>query len=104
MALNREDRYPTGTALADDLQHWLADEPVSAYPERRLERAARWIRRHKAAALSTTAGLLLLALVSTVGVVLVNHQRQISGSPGGRKRSPCGRRARGKGSSTTRIS
>jgi serine/threonine-protein kinase len=78
MAVRREDRYSTATALADDLQHWLADEPVSAHPENGLQRAARWVRRHKAAAVSSAVGIVLLALVSTVGVVLVNHQRQIA--------------------------
>ena len=33
--------------LAQDLEHWLADEPVSAYPERRLERLGRWLRQHR---------------------------------------------------------
>jgi eukaryotic-like serine/threonine-protein kinase len=78
MAVRREDRYPTATALADDLQHWLADEPVSAYPENKLERATRWVRRHKAVAISSTIGVVLVALVSMLGVVLVNHQRQIA--------------------------
>ncbi len=31
-------RYPSVRSLARDLEHWLADEPVAAYPERRLER------------------------------------------------------------------
>ena len=78
MAVRREDRYPTATALADDLQHWLADEPISAYPENSLERATRWVRRHKAVAISSTIGVVLVALVSMLGVVLVNHQRQIA--------------------------
>ncbi len=33
MALTPEDRYPTPRALADDLERWLADEPVSAWRE-----------------------------------------------------------------------
>ncbi len=33
--------------LAQDLEHWLADEPVAAYPERRLERLGRWLRQHR---------------------------------------------------------
>jgi serine/threonine-protein kinase len=78
MALRREDRYETASALADDLEHWLADEPVSAYPERSVERAARWIRRHKAAALTTAIGLLLLTVVAIAAAVLVNHQRLIA--------------------------
>ena len=33
MALRPEDRYASPRALADDVEHWLADEPVSALPE-----------------------------------------------------------------------
>ena len=33
MALRPEDRYASARALADDVEHWLADEPVSAYRE-----------------------------------------------------------------------
>src|SRR5205823_2236305 len=31
MALRPEDRYATPRALAEDIEHWLGDEPVSAY-------------------------------------------------------------------------
>ena len=30
MALDPRDRYPSATALAEDIEHWLADEPVTA--------------------------------------------------------------------------
>jgi serine/threonine protein kinase len=33
MALRPEDRYPSAQALADEVEHWLADEPVGAYRE-----------------------------------------------------------------------
>ena len=38
MAVRPEDRYRSVRELAGDLEHWLGDEPVSAYPEGRLER------------------------------------------------------------------
>jgi serine/threonine-protein kinase len=47
MALNPEDRYQSPSALAEDLEHWLSDQPVAAYPEPVHTRAARWIRRHR---------------------------------------------------------
>ena len=33
MANEPEDRYPTPKALADDLDRWMADEPVTAWRE-----------------------------------------------------------------------
>ena len=47
MARQPEDRYPTARALALDIEHWLADEPVSAWPEPVVVRAQRWTRRHR---------------------------------------------------------
>src|SRR5438128_4607481 len=47
MALEPAGRYATATALAADVEHWLADEPVSAYRPPALARFARWGRRHK---------------------------------------------------------
>ncbi len=33
MALQPRERYASARALADDLEHWLADEPVTAHAE-----------------------------------------------------------------------
>jgi WD40 repeat protein len=64
-------RYATARALAEDLQCWLKGEPIAARPVGRLERAARWARRHPAAAallgVSSVAALALVGLV--VGLV-----------------------------------
>ncbi len=40
MATKPVDRFPSAGALARDIERWLADEPVSAYPERAPERLA----------------------------------------------------------------
>ena len=61
MALRPEDRYPTPLELADDVEHWLADEPVTAYREPRGARLRRWIRKHPKRV--TAAVVLLLATV-----------------------------------------
>jgi Tfp pilus assembly protein PilF len=62
MALRPEDRYPTPLALAEDIEHWLADEPVSAYREPLPLRARRWARKHRPLVAGLTA-LLLTALL-----------------------------------------
>jgi serine/threonine protein kinase/Tfp pilus assembly protein PilF len=62
MAPKAEDRYPGARALADDIEHWLADEPVTAYPEPWAERSRRWLRRHRALVMTTAAALFVAAL------------------------------------------
>ncbi|MBI1902588.1 MAG: tetratricopeptide repeat protein [Planctomycetia bacterium] len=61
MALRPADRYASATALANDVEHWLADEPVSAWREPVTVRAGRWIRRHRTLATTVAAVLLLSA-------------------------------------------
>jgi tetratricopeptide (TPR) repeat protein len=73
MALKPEDRYASARALADDIEHWLADEPVSAYREPLPARLARWGRRHKTW-VASSAALLVTALVAlTIGLVAVGQ-------------------------------
>jgi formylglycine-generating enzyme required for sulfatase activity/tRNA A-37 threonylcarbamoyl transferase component Bud32 len=76
MALRPEQRYASPQTLADDLEKWLADEPVSAYREPLLARLARWRRRHST--LVTVAGVLLLALVgaAVVGGFVVGREQE----------------------------
>jgi predicted Ser/Thr protein kinase len=55
-------RYPTALECAQDLDRWLAGEPVLARPVGRLRKAARWVRRHatlSSAASALAAGVLL---------------------------------------------
>jgi serine/threonine protein kinase len=63
MALVPENRYASARDLADDLERFLADEPVQALPEPWSERLARFGRRYRAltrAALVTTASIILV--------------------------------------------
>lgn len=67
LARARDDRYPSAQALADDLTRLLADEPISVRPPSRAERAARFVRRHRAGVL-LSAGALTLILGSAVAL------------------------------------
>jgi WD40 repeat protein/tetratricopeptide (TPR) repeat protein/tRNA A-37 threonylcarbamoyl transferase component Bud32 len=73
MALKPEDRYASPHALADDIEHWMADEPVAARPESWAQRMPRWMRRHRTWARAGAAALLLVTVVSILAVVFVNR-------------------------------
>ena len=47
MAFKPSDRYASARSLADDVERWMADEPVSAWREPWTRRARRWARRHR---------------------------------------------------------
>ena len=47
MAPNPDDRYASCKALADDIERWTADEPVTAWREPFSRRAGRWARRNR---------------------------------------------------------
>lgn len=54
-------RYPSAEAMADDLEHWLAGEPIAARPASPATRAWLWVRRRPTHA-ATAAALVALAL------------------------------------------
>jgi non-specific serine/threonine protein kinase/serine/threonine-protein kinase len=56
----REERYPTVNALADDLRAYLAGQPVTAAPPSRAYRARKFVARHKGGVAASAAMLLLL--------------------------------------------
>lgn len=63
MARNAGQRYATAAELARDVEHFLADEPVSAYREPVAVRLGRWARRHRTLVTSLgVAAVLLLAV------------------------------------------
>jgi serine/threonine protein kinase len=76
MARRPEDRYRSARALADDIEHWLADEPVQAYVEPWRERARRWRRRHRALVTGLTASMLVAVAALGLGVVLLMRANQ----------------------------
>jgi serine/threonine-protein kinase len=72
MALDPADRYPTPRALVEDVERWMADEPVSAWHEPWTMRARRWMRRRRTA---VTAAVLLVATVIalSIGTILLGR-------------------------------
>jgi eukaryotic-like serine/threonine-protein kinase len=70
MATDPSARYPSCRALADDVERWAADEPVTAWREPFARRVRRWARRNRtpvtAAAVTLIAAVLGLAAVLAV--------------------------------------
>lgn len=69
MSRNADDRYQSARELADDLERWLADEPVTADQEPAIERVGRWSRKHRPA-VAAVAGLLLASVVLLSGATV----------------------------------
>jgi serine/threonine-protein kinase len=73
MATDPLSRYATPRALADDIDCWAADEPVSAWREPIGTRSRRWARRNRTTV--TAAAVAVLALFLGTGVVLAVQTR-----------------------------
>jgi WD40 repeat protein/serine/threonine protein kinase len=76
---DRNRRYDTASALAADVQRYLDDEPVQAYPPSALSRFRKFARRNRAA-LMTASAVALAVLVAVVGLatstVLIAREQQ----------------------------
>ncbi len=59
-------RYQSAGALAEDLNRWLTNEPISARPVGTTERVLRWVKKRPA-----IAGLAALLAVLTIGSMMV---------------------------------
>lgn len=77
MSLKPVERYGTALQLAADVEHWLADEPVSAYPEPWTMRAGRWMRRHRSWVVGAVVFLVsaVVALSVSTGLVLAEQRK-----------------------------
>jgi WD40 repeat protein/tetratricopeptide (TPR) repeat protein len=58
-------RYGSAEALADDLDRWLAGEPIHARPVGKMERAVKWMRRNPVLA-AMAAAVVVAMLAGTV--------------------------------------
>ncbi|RLS34633.1 MAG: serine/threonine protein kinase [Planctomycetota bacterium] len=70
MARDPADRYETPLELAQDVDAYLADNPVSAYRDPPLRRLARWTRRHRTIT-QVTVGALALLLVAAAATSMI---------------------------------
>jgi tetratricopeptide (TPR) repeat protein/tRNA A-37 threonylcarbamoyl transferase component Bud32 len=75
MAREPAARYATVLELAADVEHWLADEPVTAYPEPWVVRASRSSRRHKAVVAALLAAALVAGVLGVTAAWWLDRQR-----------------------------
>ena len=71
------NRYPDCSALAEDLGHWLREEPISARPPSSMQRIQSWARRRPARATALVALFLVLlgAMGLTIGIGIRNDRK-----------------------------
>ncbi len=67
MAPRPAERYASTAALADDIERWLADEPIVAHPPMVLGRISRWLRWHR----TLVVGLLIANLIAVLALVAI---------------------------------
>jgi serine/threonine protein kinase/tetratricopeptide (TPR) repeat protein len=75
----RDRRYETANGLAQDIQRYLADEPVSAGPPSRGYRLKKFIRRNRGAVIAATVMVLLLLggiTGTTLGMVAASRRAE----------------------------
>ena len=79
MSLKPADRYATPNDLASDVEHWLADEPVSAWREPLTKRTARWAKRHRTLVVSLVAvTAVMLGALGITSAILRTKNRELT--------------------------
>jgi serine/threonine protein kinase len=68
-------RYASATELAEEIQRWLADEPVQARREPWTQRLARLARRHRTLVATASVLLVTASIGLMVGTILIDRQR-----------------------------
>ncbi len=66
MALAPANRYPSARKLAEDIEAWLADEPVTALRESFASRSWRWVKKHRTL-VTSSGGVLVMAVIGLAG-------------------------------------
>ncbi|MDA1015256.1 MAG: protein kinase [Planctomycetota bacterium] len=76
LAAQPDDRYQSARELGEEVNRWLAGEPVTAWPEPWWTRAERWVKQHKSLVASVAVALLAITLISIAATVLVDQSRR----------------------------
>ncbi|MFO1066510.1 MAG: protein kinase [Pirellulales bacterium] len=69
-------RYPSADRLAEDLESWLADEPLSVIQDPPRVRLRRWARNHPALTGSVLSGVAILLAAMAVGLSVLSSKNE----------------------------
>ncbi len=78
MALEPADRYESASALGQEVEQYLADEPVLAMPENVFRRTWRVVRRNDAIVGAIVLTLVTVAITSFGAALLLDEQRRMT--------------------------
>ena len=73
-----ERRYASAAALANDLQCFLAEQPITARPISAMEKLLRWTKRNRALATGLSAVTLLILSMLAVSIIAASHFRRLA--------------------------
>lgn len=76
LSKKRQDRYQSATELGEDVQRYLADEPISCFIEPLSKRVSRWARKHKTIVVGGSVLTVAAIVALTVSTILINEQKQ----------------------------
>jgi hypothetical protein len=69
-------RYPGAAQLAEEMERYLADEPIEAYRDPWSRRLLRWCRHHRGLTLSVLSALVAVLLIGSVATVWIDRERR----------------------------
>lgn len=75
MASAREDRYQKSGQFAEDIENFIAGEPVVALPDNTLRSCERFLRKHSRGVVASILGLSLAILGLSFANVIISRQR-----------------------------
>jgi len=78
MSLRPADRYRTAADLANEIDRWLADEPVTVWREPIAVRARRWMKRHRTLVSGAAASVVVaVAALAVASLLLASKNRDL---------------------------
>ena len=78
---DRGRRYETASGLADDIEHYLTDQPVAASPPSKVYQIQKFVRRNRS---NVVAGIVVVTVLiaglvlASVGLVQARRQARIA--------------------------